>query len=78
MSEPSESEVVGEVRAWLKAHWNPELRLIDWRAKLADSGWGMPHWPKQWHGRGLPVRMLPPINDEFVEKVMRKIGLSRD
>ena len=26
----------------------------------------MPQWPKQWHGRGLPVRMLPAIKDEFV------------
>ena len=66
MSEPNENDVVAEVRAWLKANWNPELSLIEWRSKLADSGWGMPHWPKQWHGRGLPVRMLPSINDEFV------------
>jgi len=66
MSEPNENDVVAEVRAWLTANWNPELSLIEWRSKLADTGWGMPHWPKQWHGRGLPVRMLSSINDEFV------------
>jgi alkylation response protein AidB-like acyl-CoA dehydrogenase len=66
VSEPNDDQIAAEVRAWLKANWNPELRLIEWRTKLADSGWGMPHWPKQWHGRGLPVRALPAINDEFV------------
>jgi alkylation response protein AidB-like acyl-CoA dehydrogenase len=67
MSEASEADVVAEVRGWLAANWNPELSLLDWRTKLADSGWGMPHWPTQWHGRGLPVKLLPAINDEFVE-----------
>ena len=62
----SEHDIAAEVRAWLKANWDPQLSLIDWRTKLADSGWGMPHWPKQWHGRGIPVRALPAINDEFV------------
>ena len=23
--------------------------------KLIDAGWGAPHWPKEWHGRDLPV-----------------------
>jgi alkylation response protein AidB-like acyl-CoA dehydrogenase len=66
MSEVNESELAAEVRAWLKANWDPQLSLVEWRSRLADSGWGMPHWPKQWHGRGVAVRALPAINDEFV------------
>ena len=47
MDEPTESSVRAEVRAWLEANWNPELGLVEWRNKLADSGCGLPHWPKQ-------------------------------
>jgi len=67
MSEANAADVVAEVRAWLAANWNADLSLLEWRTKLADSGWGMPHWPTQWHGRGLPVKLLPAINDEFVQ-----------
>ena len=66
MDESNEGEVIADVRGWLKANWNADLSLIDWRSRLADSGWGMPHWPKQWHGRGLPVKLLSAINDEFI------------
>ena len=33
-------------RGWLKANWNPELGLVEWRNKLIESGWGAPHWPE--------------------------------
>ncbi len=66
MSEANEVDIAAEVRAWLNANWNADLNLIEWRNKLADSGWGMPHWPQKWHGRDIPVRLLPAINDEFV------------
>lgn len=45
--------VADEVRAWLEAHWDPEASLVDWRDKLADSGWGQPSWPRDCYGRGL-------------------------
>ena len=54
MSELTEDSVRADVRAWLEANWNPELGLVEWRNKLADSGWGVPTWPKQWYGRDLP------------------------
>ena len=56
MSEPTESSVRAEVRAWLEANWKPDYGLVEWRTKLIESGWGAPHWPKQWYGRGLPVQ----------------------
>ena len=57
------------MRAWLEANWNPELGLVDWRKKLAASGWGVPHWPKQWYGRDLPVAFNAVVDEEF-----QKIG----
>ncbi|MCX7364463.1 MAG: acyl-CoA dehydrogenase family protein [Alphaproteobacteria bacterium] len=69
MSEPTEDSVRAEARAWLQENWDPALGLVEWRKKLAASGWGVPHWPRQWYGRDLPVKFNAPIEDEF-----RKIG----
>jgi alkylation response protein AidB-like acyl-CoA dehydrogenase len=65
MSEITEDSVRAEVRAWLEANWNPELGLVEWRNMLADSGWGAPHWPKQWYGRDLPAGLVPVVEEEF-------------
>ena len=58
-------QVRREVRAWLEANWNPELSLVEWRNRLADSGWGCPSWPTQWLGRGLPVALGDVVSEEF-------------
>jgi len=65
MSQISEAEVRAEVRAWLKANWDPDMSLVEWRNKLADSGWGMPQWPREWHGRGLPGGLVRVVDEEF-------------
>ena len=65
MSEPTEDDVRAEVSAWLKANWNPDYGLVEWRLKLIESGWGAPHYPKEWHGRGLPVKFNDIVDDEF-------------
>ena len=54
-----------EVRAWLTVNWDPDASLIDWRRKLADSGWGMPTWPREWFGRDLPQALGPVVDAEF-------------
>ena len=54
-----------EVRAWLAEHWDPNANLVAWRNRLADSGWGMPAWPKAWFGRELPAALLPVVDEEF-------------
>src|SRR5258707_15863937 len=54
MIEINEDTVRAEVRAWLEAYWNPDYGLVEWRLKLAESGWGVPHWPSRWYGRDLP------------------------
>ncbi len=58
-------DVRREVRAWLEANWDPELSLIEWRNRLADSGWGCPTWPARWYGRGLPVALGDVVAEEF-------------
>ncbi|MDH3642930.1 MAG: acyl-CoA dehydrogenase family protein, partial [Gammaproteobacteria bacterium] len=65
MSEINEASVREEVRAWLRENWDPDSSLLEWRSKLVDSGWGMAHWPTQWHGRGLPVGLTPVVDEEI-------------
>jgi alkylation response protein AidB-like acyl-CoA dehydrogenase len=65
MSELNEARVRTDVRAWLEANWNPDLGLIEWRKMLADSGWGVPHWPSRWYGRDLPIGLAPVVEEEF-------------
>jgi alkylation response protein AidB-like acyl-CoA dehydrogenase len=70
MSEATEADVRAEVSAWLKANWSPDYGLVEWRLKLVESGWGAPHYPREWHGRGLPVKFNEIVDDEF-----KKIGV---
>ena len=58
-------DIRGDVRSWLKQHWDPELSLIEWRTRLADSGWGRPNWPVAWCGRGLPAAAVEAVTDEI-------------
>ena len=78
MSLSDDTRIQQDVRAWLEENWDPDMSLIDWRNKLADSGWGVPHWPKQWFGREMPVSMMPIIDAEF-ERIgavgVAKIGI---
>ena len=59
------SAVRREVRSWLETNWNPNASLVAWRGMLADSGWGMPTWPSEWFGRGLPQALAPVVDEEF-------------
>ena len=61
----SESKVRQDVREWLRANWNPNAKLIDWRNTLVDSGWGMPAWPSRWFGVDLPPGLVPVVLEEF-------------
>jgi alkylation response protein AidB-like acyl-CoA dehydrogenase len=54
-----------EVAAWLAEHWDPERPLAEWRALLADSGWGCPTWPTDRYGRGLEPRAAAVVTEEF-------------
>ena len=65
MSKISEAEVRAEVREWLAANWDPDMPLVEWRSRLADSGWGMPQWPKEWYGRGLSHALARVVEEEL-------------
>jgi len=65
MSDITADTVREEVRAWLEANWNSDLGLVEWRNKLADSGWGVPGWPKEWYGRALDEALIPVVDAEF-------------
>jgi len=58
-------DVRAEVRAWLEAHWDPELGLAEWRGLLADAGWACPSWPTEWYGRGLPAAFDAIVAEEL-------------
>ncbi|WP_205528507.1 acyl-CoA dehydrogenase family protein [Desertimonas flava] len=47
--------VVTEVGGWLAEQWDPDLSLVEWRRRLAASGWAVPSWPRRWGGRELPA-----------------------
>ena len=64
-NEVTEASVRAQARTWLEANWDPNQSLVAWRNQLADSGWGMPTWPKQWYGRDLPVGLGTVVEEEF-------------
>jgi alkylation response protein AidB-like acyl-CoA dehydrogenase len=57
--------VRGEVRRWLDDNWDPDLTLVEWRTRLADSGWGCPTWPREWCGRDLPASVGRIVAEEL-------------
>ncbi|MEO2176832.1 MAG: acyl-CoA dehydrogenase family protein [bacterium] len=61
-----ENSVRDEVRQWLSENWDPDMPLVQWRNMLADSGWGVPGWPKQWYGRNLPVALVNAVQEEIL------------
>jgi len=69
MAEATETSVRAEVRSWLEANWHSGQRLVEWRNKLIDSGWGVPSWPKAWFGRDLPMAL-----EMVVEEEMQRAG----
>ena len=61
------ANVSAEVRAWLAENWDANRSLVEWRNMLADSGWGMPHWPTEWFGKALPGAVTPVVDEAFAE-----------
>jgi alkylation response protein AidB-like acyl-CoA dehydrogenase len=61
----STDAVRDEARHWLERNWDPSLSLVEWRTRLIESGWGMPAWPREWHGRGLSEALVPVVEQEF-------------
>jgi alkylation response protein AidB-like acyl-CoA dehydrogenase len=64
----TETNVQSEVKAWLDENWDPERPVGDWWKMLADSGWGFPHYPVEWSGRGLPSDAESIVTEELAAK----------
>jgi alkylation response protein AidB-like acyl-CoA dehydrogenase len=75
MSNMTEAELRAEIREWLAANWDPDMPLLEWRSRLADSGWGMPQWPKEWYGRGLSHALARLVEEEFAN--VGAVGVAR-
>ena len=54
-----------EVQGWLAENWDQDGSLVEWRGRLADSGWGCPTWPTQWCGKGLSRAEADIVGEEF-------------
>ncbi len=65
MAATDPAEVRAEVRAWISAHWDPELSLLEWRRQLVEAGWAVPSWPPAWGGRGLPAALAEVAAEEL-------------
>jgi len=61
--------VRGELREWVRRHWDPDRTLVEWRTELAGAGWAAPSWPARWSGRDLPVWA-----DDLVAAELRRLG----
>jgi alkylation response protein AidB-like acyl-CoA dehydrogenase len=61
----SEDELRTDVRAWLAEAWDAEITVREWWSRLADSGWGYPHWPADWFGQGMTPRQTTVVREEL-------------
>jgi len=61
------SALKDEVRRWLAENWDVNASLVDWRTKLADTGWGTASWPVEFFGKGLPQDHTAAIDEVFQE-----------
>jgi alkylation response protein AidB-like acyl-CoA dehydrogenase len=61
----TDDDLRAEVAAWLADNWDEDRPVRAWRHLLADSGWGCPHWPREWYGRGLTPRQSALVDAEF-------------
>jgi alkylation response protein AidB-like acyl-CoA dehydrogenase len=56
-----------EVQEWVADNWDPGLTLAEWWERLADSGWAVPTWPEEWHGKGLPRDLAAAVMNELAK-----------
>jgi len=68
----SETELRSTVRRWLASTWKPELRVREWWALLADTGYGFPHWPREWFGLSMTPTEAVVVREEMA--VARVLG----
>jgi alkylation response protein AidB-like acyl-CoA dehydrogenase len=65
---PEPARIRAELADWVSQQWNADMPLREWRELLADSGWGAPSWPVQWHGRGWPAWTDDVVSAELIAR----------
>lgn len=66
---PAHDVVRNDFEQWLSENWNPDASLRQWREVFVDSGWAVPHWPREHYGKGLPV-----WSEAVVVRELRRVG----
>ena len=51
-------------RQWFEESWDPDLDLATWWERLADSGYAVPTWPREWYGLDLSSRAAAVVQEE--------------
>jgi alkylation response protein AidB-like acyl-CoA dehydrogenase len=51
--ESGTAELRGELGAWLRENWDPDLTVGEWWERLGLAGWSAPGLPENAYGRGL-------------------------
>ena len=64
-SPPDTDELLAELRAWLAAHWDPDLTVGDWWERLGTSGWAAPTLPTRSFGHGVARSVGVQVTDEI-------------
>jgi alkylation response protein AidB-like acyl-CoA dehydrogenase len=59
------ADVQAELGAWVDEHWDPDLTLGEWWARLGGAGWSTPTWPLEWSGRALGRADAVAVVDEL-------------
>ena len=57
-------DVREEARTFFEEQWDPDLTLREWWVRLADSGYAVPAWPKEWFGRAMTGDQVAIVNEE--------------
>ena len=47
------TDLVEEIRTWLRENWDPDLTVAQWWERLGLAGWSAPNLPPDAYGRGL-------------------------
>ena len=49
----AEDGLSAAVRTWIAESWDTDITVKQWWGRLADSGYGFPHWPTEWFGKSM-------------------------
>ncbi len=61
----TDAELRAAVRRFVAEAYDPAITLAEWWERLADSGWAVPTWPREWHGLGLPGAAARTVAEEL-------------